>query len=84
VLLEPRPPAQVVVGTVVQADKRSVLVDVGYKSLQRFFRSELTNAPIYSQDGGNRGVPTELMVRGLAQRVAHHARQQLKSRAVLR
>ena len=35
----------------VQADKRSVLIDVGYKSLQRFFRSELAEAPIYSQDG---------------------------------
>jgi len=71
VLPEPQPRSQVVVGTVVQADKRSVLIDVGYKSLQRFFRSELANAPIYSQDGGNRGVPAELMVRGFARRVAY-------------
>ena len=52
----------------MQADKRSVLIDVGYKSLQRFFRSELANAPIYSQDGSSRGVPVELMVRIKASR----------------
>ena len=54
----------------MQADKRSVLVDVGYKSLQRFFRSELATAPIYSQNGSNRGVPAELMVRSFAQGLA--------------
>ena len=44
-------------------DKRTVLIDVGYKSMQRFFRSELDGVPIYSIDGVNRGVPAELMVR---------------------
>ena len=54
-----------VTGTVVQSDKRTVLIDVGYKSMQRFFRSELDGVPIYNVDGGNRGIPTELMVRNL-------------------
>ena len=57
---------QVVVGTVVSADKRTVLVDVGYKSLQRFFRSELADAPIYTREGRSRGIPAELMVRASA------------------
>ena len=54
---------QVVRGRVMAADKRTVLVDVGYRGFQRFFRSELHDAPIYTEDGVNRGIPTELMVR---------------------
>ena len=54
---------QVVRGQVAQADKRTVLVDVGYKRMQRFFRSELDGVPIYSENGAVRGIPAELMVR---------------------
>ena len=57
------PMMQVVAGTVLQADKRTVLIDVGYKSLQRFFRSELADAPIYTPEGRSRGIPAELVVR---------------------
>ena len=62
-VLSPVPRPQVVKGSIVQGDKRTVLIDVGYKSMQRFFRSELDGAPIYNEDGTNRGIPTELLVR---------------------
>lgn len=47
---------------IAAVDKHTVLLNPGYKHMQRFFKSELNGVPIFSETGERLGVPEQLQV----------------------